>query len=100
MQTKSASTHHRITHPPARSADAYRADIGSAESQREHEVALVRDGLLSLGESERIVLSLYYAEELTIPDIALVLNITPSHAAQLRTDGLASLEASLARRAA
>lgn len=91
---------HWTTHRPASTGVGYQPELGSVESQREHEVALVREGLLSLGESERIVLSLYYAERLTIADIALVLNITPSRAAQLRADGLAFLETSLAQPAA
>lgn len=98
-QTKSAATH-RTTSRSASTGVSYHPDRSSVELQREHEVALVRNGLLSLGEAERIVLSLYYAEDLTIADIALVLNITPAHASQLRTDGLASLEALLAQRAA
>lgn len=87
---------HRISHQPASAGADHHRDLGAIEAQREHEIALVRGGLLSLGESERIVLSLYYAEELTIEDIAVVLKISMSDVARLRADGLASIEASLA----
>lgn len=73
---------------------------GRAEAQMEQEVRMVRDGLSSLNGPERIVLTLYYFEGLTLEQIGSVLNVTPSCATRVRARGLASLRGSLAQRAA
>jgi RNA polymerase sigma factor FliA len=53
--------------------------------------------ILSLGESERLVFTLYYYEELTTEEIALLLDETASSVAQLHASALLCLHARLAR---
>jgi RNA polymerase sigma factor FliA len=53
--------------------------------------------ILSLGESERMVFTLYYYEELTTEEIALLLDETASSVAQLHASALLGLRARLAR---
>jgi RNA polymerase sigma factor for flagellar operon FliA len=60
------------------------------------EVELMRDAILQLKEQERIVLSLYYYEDLKLHEIAMALGITESRVSQIRTKALANLRAKLA----
>lgn len=55
------------------------------------EVELLRDGILSLKEQERIVLSLYYFEELKLREIGTVLGVTESRISQIHSKAIASL---------
>jgi RNA polymerase sigma factor FliA len=48
-----------------------------------------------LPESERLVLSLYYYEELTMKEIALVLNVTASRISQIRSSAILHMRAKL-----
>lgn len=59
------------------------------------EVALLRDAILELKKQERIVLSLYYFEELKLHEIATILEITESRASQIRTKALSRLRKQL-----
>ena len=60
------------------------------------EVELMRDAILTLKEQERIVLSLYYYEDLKLHEIAMALGITESRVSQIRTKALANLRVKLA----
>lgn len=55
------------------------------------EVAVLRDAILQLKKQERIVLSLYYFEELKLHEIAAILGLTESRASQIRTKALSRL---------
>jgi RNA polymerase sigma factor for flagellar operon FliA len=55
------------------------------------EVAVLRDAILKLKEQERIVLSLYYFEELKLHEIATILELTESRVSQIRTKALSRL---------
>ncbi|HEY4047986.1 MAG TPA: FliA/WhiG family RNA polymerase sigma factor [Acidobacteriaceae bacterium] len=48
-----------------------------------------------LPENERLVLSLYYYEELTMKEIALVLNVTASRISQIRSSAILHMRAKL-----
>jgi RNA polymerase sigma factor for flagellar operon FliA len=67
----------------------------NAEAQLNHleEVALIREGILSLKEQERLVLSLYYFEELKLHEIASILGVTESRVSQIRSKAIANLRA-------
>jgi RNA polymerase sigma factor for flagellar operon FliA len=67
------------------------ADDVEAGINREQEVAILRRAIMKLKEQERVVLSLYYYEELTLNDIAKVLGVTESRISQIRTKALLSL---------
>ena len=61
----------------------------------EQEVELLKEALLSLKEQERIVLSLYYFEELKLHEIAKVLELTESRVSQIRSKALGKLRGEL-----
>jgi len=70
---------------------------GDIEDQLNHEqeVSLLRDALLRLKEQERIVLSLYYFEELKLHEIASILSLTESRVSQIRSKALGKLKGEL-----
>ncbi len=59
------------------------------------EVMFLRDAILHLKEQERIVLSLYYFEELKLHEIAKVLKLTESRVSQIRSKALGKLRSEL-----
>ncbi len=63
---------------------------------REEEVAAVRDAIAELTKKERIVLALYYYEELTLKQIAEILHLTESRISQIRSQSLRRLRGVLA----
>ena len=62
----------------------------------EQEVAILKEAILGLKEQERIVLSLYYFEELKLHEIAKVLELTESRVSQIRSKALGKLRTELA----
>jgi RNA polymerase sigma factor for flagellar operon FliA len=62
--------------------------------QQEHEI--LRNSLSTLKEQERIVLTLYYFEELKLHEIADVLELTESRVSQIRAKALGKLRVELA----
>jgi RNA polymerase sigma factor for flagellar operon FliA len=60
------------------------------------DVALLREYILELKEQERLVLSLYYFEELKLHEIAEVLGVTESRVSQIRSKALLSLRERMA----
>jgi len=61
------------------------------------EVNVLRDEILRLKERERIVLSLYYFEELKLHEIAKVLGLTESRVSQIRSKALLTLRSRMSR---
>jgi RNA polymerase sigma factor for flagellar operon FliA len=71
-------------------------DVGVEDSlTHEQEVAHLKDALLRLKEQERVVLSLYYFEELKLHEIAKVLELTESRVSQIRSKALSKLRIDL-----
>jgi RNA polymerase sigma factor FliA len=62
----------------------------------EEEVGILRDALLELKEQERVVLSLYYFEELKLHEIASILNLTESRVSQVRSKAITKLRGRMA----
>jgi RNA polymerase sigma factor for flagellar operon FliA len=62
---------------------------------REQEVTLLRDEILKLKEQERIVLSLYYFEELKLHEIASIMSLTESRISQIRSKAISNLRSRL-----
>jgi len=73
--------------PPAAGERALPDDSGSPESQTvgAHFHAALAAALDALPERERLVMSLYYAEELNLREIGAVLGVTESRACQLHS---------------
>jgi RNA polymerase sigma factor FliA len=63
---------------------------------RGEEVELMRAAMRRLPEKERTVLALYYYEELTLKQIADVLQLTESRISQIRTKSLRTLRTIMA----
>lgn len=61
----------------------------------QQEVHHLKDAILRLKEQERIVLSLYYFEELKLHEIAKVLELTESRVSQIRSKALGKLRTDL-----
>lgn len=60
------------------------------------EVEILRDAILRLKEQERIVLTLYYYEELKLHEIATILELTESRVSQIRSKAVSRLRGELA----
>mgnify|MGYP002778114301 CR=1 FL=1 len=77
---------------------AHEEQAGGVEDgiNREQEVAILRDAIQRLKEQERVVLSLYYFEELKLHEIATVLSLTESRVSQIRSKALGKLRGELA----
>lgn len=56
----------------------------------------LRDAILGLKEQERVVLSLYYYEELKLLEIASILELTESRVSQIRSRAISKLRAEMA----
>ncbi|MFQ5538167.1 MAG: sigma-70 family RNA polymerase sigma factor [Gemmatimonadota bacterium] len=65
------------------------------EINRTEEIKILREEILNLKEQERIVLSLYYFEELKLHEIASVLGVTESRISQIRSKAVANLRVRL-----
>ena len=74
-----------------------RSEESEVEEQLTHEqeVSHLKDAILRLKEQERIVLSLYYFEELKLHEIAKVLELTESRVSQIRSKALSKLRVEL-----
>ena len=77
--------------PPAELIADEEGDDVDARLTTSQEIALLRDAILGLGPQERIVLSLYYFEELKLHQIATILELTESRISQIRTRALSKL---------
>ncbi len=63
---------------------------------RDEEASAVLEALRTLTERDRLVLTLYYFEELKLAEIAEVLDLTESRISQIRSKALRTLRAELA----
>ena len=66
-----------------------------AEYSEEEQRALLRSGIDTLPEREKLMMSLYYVEELNIREIAAVLEVTEGRVSQLHGQALARLRSRL-----
>ena len=72
-------------------------DLSAEEDlNREQEREILKSALRQLKDQERIVLTLYYFEELKLHEIADVLSLTESRVSQIRTKALGRLRSQLA----
>ena len=66
------------------------------EINHKQEVDVLRDAIMRLKEQERVVLSLYYFEELKLHEIATILELTESRVSQIRSKAITRLRAEMA----
>lgn len=71
------------------------APAPDANIERDEQTAALLEGIASLPEQQRVVLSLSYYEELTLRQIAEILHVTESRISQIRTAALRTLRARL-----
>ena len=98
LETRAAnSAHHpcRWTSPSPRTASAARLAGGSIDPGYEHaETAAVVDGLLAtLGEREREILRLRFAEDLTQAEIGEQMGLSQMHVSRLIRRSINALQA-------
>jgi RNA polymerase sigma factor FliA len=75
-------------------SDSVAGDTGQGTEeriQREQELRVLRAEMGGLREQERVVLALYFFEELKLHEIATVLGVTESRVSQIRTKALRTL---------
>jgi RNA polymerase sigma factor for flagellar operon FliA len=85
------NTHH-VVEPLTNESDPQVDD----ELTRQQEYEILRNSLHTLKEQERIVLTLYYFEDLKLHEIADVLELTESRVSQIRAKALGKLRVELA----
>jgi RNA polymerase sigma factor for flagellar operon FliA len=88
---RSSSEHEDHAPSPAETLADASGDAIEDRITQDQEVAVLRDAILMLKEQERIVLSLYYFEELKLHEIATILALTESRVSQIRTKALQRL---------
>ena len=76
---------------PAETITGVTGDIIENEINHKQEVEVLRAAILELDERERIVLSLYYYDELKLGEIGAVLELTESRISQIHSRTLAKL---------
>jgi RNA polymerase sigma factor for flagellar operon FliA len=76
---------------PALSLPGGAGDTIEDDINHKQEVDALREALLRLTERERIVLSLYYFEEMKLHEIGAILSLTESRVSQIHKKALASL---------
>lgn len=63
----------------------------------DQEVSVLRDEIMRLKDRERVVLTLYYLEELKLREIAQVLGLTESRVSQIRSKAISTLRERMGR---
>ena len=81
---------------PLQSMPGMTGEMIEDDINRQEEVEVLREALLDLKEQERIVLSLYYFEELKLHQIAAILKLTESRVSQIRTKAIGKLRVAIA----
>ncbi len=72
-----------------------RDDATESMLERAQKVDVVQQAIMELPDQEKLVLTLYYHEELTLREIADVIGVTESRISQIRTAALARLRGAL-----
>lgn len=72
-------------------------DVGIEDLlNHEEEVGALRDAIMALKEQERLVLSLYYYEDLKLHQIASIMGVTESRVSQIRSKAISRLRSNMA----
>jgi RNA polymerase sigma factor FliA len=82
---------------PAQSVAGVTAALIEDDLTHQEEVEALREAIMGLREQERIVLSLYYFEELKLHEIGAIIELTESRVSQIRTRAVAKLRAQMGR---
>jgi RNA polymerase sigma factor FliA len=82
---------------PSQSVSGVTAAMIEDDLTHQEEVEVLREAIMDLREQERIVLSLYYFEELKLHEIGAIIELTESRVSQIRSRAVAKLRAKMAR---
>lgn len=82
---------------PAELLSGENEDTIEDELNLEEEVGVLREAILELKEQERVVLSLYYFEELKLHEIATILELTESRISQIRSKAIQKLRGQMGK---
>jgi RNA polymerase sigma factor FliA len=93
----SASPAEKSAPTPAELLSGEENDSIEDELNLEEEVGLLREAIFNLKEQERVVLSLYYFEELKLHEIATILELTESRISQIRSKAIQKLRMTMGR---
>lgn len=88
----SASPSDKAAPTPGELLSGEEDDSIEEELNFEEEVEVLRDAIMELKEQERVVLSLYYFEELKLHEIATILELTESRISQIRSKAISKLK--------
>ena len=80
---------------PAQSVAGVTASMIEEDLTHQEEVEALREAIMGLREQERIVLSLYYFEELKLHEIGAIIELTESRVSQIRTRAVAKLRSQM-----
>ena len=81
---------------PSQSLPGITGEMIEDDINHQQEVEVLREAIMRLKEQERIVLSLYYFEELKLHEIATILELTESRVSQIRSKAIQKLRAEMA----
>ena len=87
----------QMGHDMLRLTSGEHGDLPSTILERSELERLVAQGIDAIPEMERVVLSLYYQEELTLREIAQVVNLHESRISQLKSQAILRLRGHLAQ---
>ena len=93
---RSAGDRDGYSHAPAELLSGDQEDAIEEKLTLTQEVGFLREAIFRLKERERVVLTLYYFEELKLHEIATILELTESRVSQIRSKALAKLRTELA----
>ena len=85
----------RRTASPSQSLPGMTGEMIENDINHFEEVEMLREAIMQLKEQERIVLSLYYFEELKLHQIGTILQLTESRVSQIHSRAIAKLRGNL-----
>ncbi|HEX6925028.1 MAG TPA: FliA/WhiG family RNA polymerase sigma factor [Longimicrobiaceae bacterium] len=80
---------------PMQSVPGVTGEMIEDDINHQQEVEVLREAIMGLKEQERIVLSLYYFEELKLHEIATILELTESRVSQIRSKAISKLRSEI-----
>ena len=85
----------RRSSTPSQSLPGITGEMIEDDLNHHQEVEVLREAIMRLKEQERIVLSLYYFDELKLHEIATILELTESRVSQIRSKAISKLRAEI-----
>lgn len=74
-----------------------RADSPEEQTERQERKEMLADAISKLSEKERLVVTLYYFEDLTLKEISSIMKVSESRVSQIHTNAITRLQGKLGR---